>query len=107
MAEVTLRIEYRLSEASLVNALCWTRRSDEPGDELPTWSKAQIEREVRDVLTFAGVEDIDYWADAFNDLPSEMYTAHIDRISGWALKCIHRVWPGLASADHIGGERRG
>lgn len=89
---ITFRIEHTLHRDGLISALCWTQRDNEPDDSLPRWSKAEVERQVRDVLRYAGAEDFFFWGDSVDD--SELH----DRIVAWATEHVDRVWPDRTAA---------
>lgn len=82
---VPFRIEFFLDREALIDALAYDLRNDDPDAELPTLSRAEVVKRVRDTLEAAGGMTYHYWADYAGHREEELRMwaeAAIDRTMG-------------------------
>lgn len=88
---IPIRITFDLNRDDLKSVLCWTQRDVSVDEQMPNWSKAEINRQVREALAYAGRERFYYWSDDLPDDDDREVLA--ERIESWAKACVDKAWP--------------
>lgn len=88
---IPIRITFDLNRDDLKSVLCWTQRDVNVDEQLPDWSKAEINRQVREALAYAGRERFYYWRDDLAD--DDDHEILVERIESWAQACVDKAWP--------------
>lgn len=90
---VPFRIQFWLGRETLVDALAWSVRNEDPDEPLPQLSDAKAVEVVRDTLWEAGGLNFRNWSDYINDDDREAVIAAwagviVDRVFGPAITAV-------------------